>query len=111
MRSYFIEGLDESELKKVESLLTEMQLQGSMPGLFWLPIPSSMHTPLQEEHAKECGPYVMGFEIQHNAVQLELLVRAQNALHCACVGYASPELQMHMMRYVEELLEKLSIRI
>ncbi len=111
MRSYLIEGLEEEQCKKLDALLTDMQLQGSMPGLFWLPIPQSMHTSLQDEHAQECGPYVMALEISSRTVQLEFLVRAKNALHCHCVGYADAALQMHMMRYVEDLFEQLSIKI
>ncbi len=111
MRSYLVEGFEDAQLEKLSQLLTDMQLQGSMPGLFWLPIPTPMHTTLQDEHVKECGPYVMGFEIKHQSVQLEFLVRARNALHCQCVAYASPELQMHMMHYVEDLFVQLNITI
>ncbi len=111
MRSYLVEGLEQEQLKKLDDLLSQMQLNGSMLGLFWLPIPATMHTSLQDEHVKECGPYVMGLEIKRDAVQLEFLVRARNALHCHCVAYASPELQMHMMRYVEELFTKLNITV
>ncbi len=111
MRSYLVEGIEDAQLEKLSQLLTDMQLHGSMTGLFWLPIPTAMHTPLQEEHAKDCGPYVMGFEIKHQSVQLEFLVRAKNALHCQCVAYASPALQMHMMHYVEDLFAELAITV
>ncbi len=111
MRSYYVEGLEEKQIEKLSELLTSMDMQGSMPGLFWLPIPTSMHTEIQNEHAQQCGPYVMAFEIERAAVRLEFLVRARNALHCNCVGYATPALQMHMMAYVEELFTKLDITI
>ncbi len=111
MRSYLVEGLEDTHREKLTQLLTDMQLQGSLPGLYWLPIPTSMHSALQQEHAVDCGPYVMGFEIKESAVQLEFLVRAKNALHCHCVAYASPELQMHMMQYVEGLFTQLEIKI
>ncbi len=111
MRSYLIEGLEEQHVEKLSEYLSSMHLQGSMPGLFWLPIPQVMQTELQHEHQQNCGPYVMGFDIERDSARLEFLVRAKNALHCNCVAYASPELQMHMMRYVEELLEKLEIKV
>ncbi len=111
MRSYLIEGLEETQRARLAQLLTNMQLQGSMPDLFWLPIPQAMYTEIQQEHEAKCGPYVMAFEIHESSVQLELLVRAKNALHCNCVAYASPTVQMHMMRYVEELLEELQITL
>ncbi len=111
MRSYYIDGLEEQQLEKITELLTSMNLHDSMPGLFWLPIPKDMYTPIQDEHAKQCGPFVMALEIERDALRLELLVRARNALHCNCVAYAAPSLQMHMMRYVEELCKKLEIII
>ncbi len=86
-------------------------MQGTVQGLYWLPVPAAMRTPLQEEHSKQCGPHVLALEVEGNAVILEFLVRAQNALHCNCVGYADASLRQHMMLYVDELLLSLNITV
>ncbi len=105
MRTYVIDELSEEIIEKIHNQLLEMMLQSALPGVYWLPIPEAQQTTLQIEHTKECGPYVMALEVNTDNVRLEFLVRGKHALHCSCVGYASPELEQHMMRYIDGLLE------
>ncbi len=83
-----------------------MNLQSGVEGVYWLPIPSELHSEIQKEHASKCGPYVMALEVDDESLCLELLVRAKSVLHCNCVSYAHAELEQYMMRYVDSLLSQ-----
>ncbi len=105
MRTYVVDELDEEILEKLRSKLTDMQLQSAILDVYWFPVPEHLYRHIQQEHAHECGPYVMALEINGDSVKLEFLVRGHNVLHCSCVGYATPELEQYMMRYLDGLLE------
>ncbi len=111
MRSYVIDSLNEDQSQKICQHLSSMKMQGSIEGLFWLPIPASMYSPLQEEHKEQCGPYAMALVVDEYTLSLEFLVRAQSALHCHCVSYADATLRQHMMAYIDDLLHSLDITI
>lgn len=108
MRLYCIDELTQQDVTSITARLNEMELGAGLPGLFWLPVPTALLQDVQREHA-ECGPHCMALEVLDDSLRLELLVRARNKLRCECVAYASPELQRHMMDYVDSLLRELSI--
>ena len=109
MKAYHVDQLEPSEIIAITNRLTAMQLESSMTGLFWLPVPSKLLTATQQEHAAQCGPYVLALEVEEDALHLELLVRAQNKIRCECVHYAGVELRNHMIEYVDTLLAELGI--
>ena len=109
MRWYGIDDITEEDTAKLAATLTEMELTSGMDGLFWLPVPAEMLSPVQQEHVESCGPHVMGLEIEENFVRLELLVRARGRMRCECVHYASPELRDRMIVWLENLLAELDI--
>ncbi|CAI3223179.1 hypothetical protein [uncultured Desulfovibrio sp.] len=104
MRWYAVDDLTEKETARLQSLLTQMGLAAGMDGLYWLPPPDDLLSPLQREHAESCGPYVMGLELEETSLRLELLVRARGRLRCDCVHYAGPALREHMIAWLERLL-------
>ena len=109
MRMYRIDELAPHEVKKIVERLKEMDLASSVDEIFWLPLPAALLSEEQKKHVSICGPYVMGLEVQENAVNLEFLVRSRTTLHCSCVGYAAPALMLHMIEYLDSLLASLGI--
>lgn len=109
MRYFSIDDLREDDIRRVRERLNEMELQSDIEDLYWLPAPAAMLSPVQQEHTESCGPHVMALEIQENAVQLELLVRARGKMRCECVHYAAPALQQHMIGWLDQLLRDLDI--
>ena len=105
MRSYCIDEIAPAELERIVRRLDSMDLSAGLEGLYWLPVPANLLTPIRKEHESECGPYVLALEILDDAVRLELLVRARNRLRCDCVAYAEHDLVSHMIAYVHALLE------
>ena len=109
MRWYGIDDLTAEDTAKLAASLTEMELTSGMDGLFWLPAPAELLSPLQQEHAASCGPHVMGLELEETSLRLEMLVRARGRMRCDCVHYASPELRNSMIAWLENLLAELGI--
>jgi hypothetical protein len=109
MRSYYIDGFVSGELERLVERLETMELSAGMEGLYWLPVPCNLLTPLQKQHERDCGPYALGLEVLDGALRLELLVRARNRLRCDCVAYATPMLIGHMTGYLHGLLDELKI--
>lgn len=109
MRSYRIEDLTEKDVAALRTRLEALELHSGMDDMYWLPVGEQHLSAVQHEHAAQCGPYAMALELTEDALHLELLVRARNKLRCECVHYASPELEAHMMRYVDDTLRQLNI--
>ncbi|MBQ4132541.1 MAG: hypothetical protein IJD04_02260 [Desulfovibrionaceae bacterium] len=94
------------QLAGLKACLDNLGFRSSLPDLYWLPVPDEFLNDLQQEHKEDCGPYAMALELSGNSVTLEMLVRAQNQLHCACIALADEELAQHMHDYVSLLLSK-----
>ena len=111
MRLYSLEDLTSENVKAITDRLNELELAGSMEGIYWLPCPADLLNETQREHSEECGPHCMAVEIDGPALRMELLVRAPNKLHCECVSYSSPELRAHMIQYIDDMLVDLNIYV
>jgi len=110
MRLYVVEDLQPEYLTRLKAALDERELAGSVEGIFWLPVPESMLSPEQQEHAS-CGPHAMALEVGPSWLRLELLVRARSTIRCSCIQYAQPELRAHMIDWVDTLLKELDIPV
>ena len=95
-----------AQQERLKESLNSMGLCSSIPDLYWLPVPDELLSDLQEEHKESCGPYVMALEITASGLNLEMLVRAKNQMHCACIAMAAQATAQHMLDYVHLLLFK-----
>jgi hypothetical protein len=112
MRTYLLEDFLPEQLVTVCKRLAEMDLSGSLDGIYYLPLPLDLLTEEQREHHAECGPYIFVLEVVgETSLKLELLVRAQGKLRCSCVAYATPKQREHIMDYMDNLLRELDITV
>lgn len=109
MRTYRIDDLTAADMAAVRARLDAMGLGAGVDGLYWLPVPHGMLTPVQAAHSERCGPFCLALEADGDALCMELLVRARGMLRCACIAYASPPLRTHMIGYLDDLLAELGI--
>lgn len=110
MRTYTIDQLEEADIAAINSRLLDLELQAGLEGIYWLPVPKNMLTPLQEEHFGQCGPYCLALEVGPDAVHMELLVRGMGRISCQCLSFASEELRNHMVAFLENMLLDLNIK-
>ena len=111
MRYYTSDELTRTDTTSLSKRLDAMELRSDIEGLYWLPCPHHLLSPVQQEHAAQCGAHVMALEVLPDTVNLELLVRARNKMRCECVHYASPALAQHMIGYLDALLDELGVHI
>ena len=109
MRTYTLDQLEEAEIAAINTRLLSMELQAGLEGVYWLPVPQNMLTPVQAEHNAQCGPYCLALEVEANSIHLELLVRGQGRIRCECLSFATQELRNHMIAYLEGMLTELGI--
>jgi len=123
MRLYVINDLNDRDVARIESALTERGMAASMDQLYWVDIPKELLTKEQQSHMKDCGPYSMGLEVigeidfegrtpgsSGPMIALELLVRARNKLRCSCIGYATPDQRRFAIDFLDKLLRQLDIQ-
>ncbi|WP_296303577.1 hypothetical protein [uncultured Desulfovibrio sp.] len=106
MRAYLAEDLPPELCRRLADFARERGYASSLEGLFWLPVPESLWSPLQREHAARCGPYAVSLEIGEDFLRLELLVRACNRLHCDCVAPADSATRQALIDRLEELISE-----
>lgn len=109
MRSYTIDQLDTQDITAITRHLEGLGLAAGLESLFWLPVAQEHLSPTQQEHAARCGPYALALEMTEDALHLELLVRARNAMRCECIATAPPTLRQQSMDYLDALLLELGI--
>ena len=110
MRCYLVDEITPEDMQKLKDRLSEMQIEGGLPGIYKLPVPRGMLNQAREEHFESCGPYYMALEVDEDWIKLEFLVRSGEKIRCSCVGYASNELREHMIGYIDELLLELGVK-
>jgi hypothetical protein len=112
MRCYLIEDFYPEQLQKVLSVLAAKGYSGSLEGIFYLPLPDTLLSDVQREHAAECGPHMLVLEaVDESTLKLELLVRAQKKLRCECVMYATPAQREHIIEYLDDFIRQLDISV
>ena len=109
MRSYLIDEITPENMDKLEAWLTEQDLRSGIDRLYHFPLPPKLLTPTQREHAAECGPFYRAVETGPDWIKLEYLVRARKIMRCACIAYATPDQEAHMVSYLDNLLTDLNI--
>jgi hypothetical protein len=93
MHSLRLDELEPGQLARLRLFLGQTCRPGLLPDTYWWPVPQRALSPLQREHLVSCGPYCLALLLEEReaALKMELLVRAENNLHCPCLAMASPE--------------------
>ncbi|MCA1988628.1 MAG: hypothetical protein LDL07_05705 [Desulfarculus sp.] len=108
MRSLVFDELMAKDLERLAQHLGEVCEPSRMEGVYWLHLPADLLTPEQAEHAA-CGPHRVALVLEEGSLRLELLVRAQNSLRCACTGYATPAQRQFLLGFMDRLVTDLGL--
>lgn len=116
MRTYLVEDIADNDFKKIVAAFDQLELNGPIEGIYYLPLPEELLQPEQKEHLGECGPYFMALETvqtphEEHHIKLELLVRGRNKIRCSCVTYATPAQRKHMIDYLDKFIEELEVSV
>ena len=109
MRSLLLDELAPGDMDRLlEHLGRTLQTSG-LPDVFWLELPPDLLTPEQAAHRDTCGPHRVALVVEQDSLRLELLVRAQESLRCACTAYATGAQRDFLMAYLDRLVAELGL--
>ena len=108
MKQYLIDQLREGDFLKLEDYLNTNAEKGDLPGIYWVPIPKTLHEKSQQEHS-DCQPFYFAINLDRQSISFELLIRTRTRLRCGCIEYASQNQRDHILNYADGLFEKLNL--
>lgn len=109
MRQIVIDELSPMEKDNIDSYLKRCLQPGPMVGLYWLVLPSDLHSAAQQGH-EQCGPFYLAVEVDTAGVRFELLVRSHANLHCSCIAYATPTQRQFVLDFIDRMITDEMIR-
>jgi len=108
MRSYLVDEIDSSDIKKITDFLKENAVSSNLDQLFWVKIPQDILSEAQFQH-RGCQPHVFAVEVGRDWVKLEFLVRSLNNMQCTCPGYSTKQQMDFIINFAHTLIEHLDI--
>lgn len=110
MKQYVIDELGESDLKKLQSHLTQRFGSAMLERVYWVPLDPQLYTPVQAAH-KDCHPLYFALQLKPGALAGEFLVRTHNRIRCDCMGYATETQQNWFISLIEDIVSELGIAV
>jgi hypothetical protein len=109
MKSFLIDEIGASDLVRIHEFLRGKAVPSGVDTLFWVKVPASLLTPLQQEHVP-CQPHVFAVETGQKFVKAELYLRTLRDMRCPCQDYCTPQQAHFVIEWVNGMLKDLSIR-
>lgn len=109
MRQYVVDELTFRDYEKIKQGLNLRYGPAALDGVYWVPMPASMLTPIQKAH-QSCQPFYMAIVLESTRIIAELLVRTQQRIRCDCMGYATETQRNWFFESIDELLRELEIK-
>jgi len=109
MRSYLIDEISLSDMKKVNAYLKQNALRSDLEAIFWVQIPEDHLRDIQLQH-RDCQSHVFAIEVGTDWIKLEFFIRNLKDLQCACSGYCSPRQRDFILNYAHNIINDLGIR-
>jgi len=110
MKQYVIDQLRWNDYEGVKGYLDARGQKTAMEGVYWIGLPESLYTTVQNEHPR-CHPYYFAVNLSFDRVDFELLIRSRQIMRCDCIAYAVPEQRDYIIGFADEMLERLKIKI
>ncbi len=109
MRSYLLDEISPSDLKKINSFLEENAVRSSLNQLFWIKMPEDILSEIQFQH-RHCQPHVFAVELGREWIKLEFYVRSLTNMRCTCPGYGTRQQREFIINFAHTMIERLDIR-
>ena len=110
MKQYVIDELSDEDQEKIKTYLDKNAEQGTVAGIYKLPLPEKLLNATQKRHTK-CQPFYFAIELENHRITYELLVRSANQIRCDCIAYADERQCRWLIREADAMLEKLALVI
>lgn len=108
MKQYLVDTLTHKDYTLLKEVLDGQLEKSVLEGLYWLVLPGALATEEQRAHL-DCAPHVVAVELREDSIACEFLVRTKKTLRCSCMGYATEEQILWIIRFLDRLLEENAI--
>ncbi len=109
MRQYLLDEISRPDIPRVRDYLQDHALASSLEDLWWVDLPEDLLNPEQFAHP-DCRPFRFAVELGDDFVRFELLIRSQQTMRCACIGYATRGQRDFILAFADRLVEDLDLR-
>ena len=109
MRHYMLDEIARIDIPRVREYLNGHAIAASLPDIWWVDLPEDLLSPEQFEH-RDCRPFRFAVELGEDFVRFELLIRSEQTMRCACIGYATRQQRDFILGYADRLVEDLALR-
>lgn len=108
MRSYLIDEIGPSDVKKISDYLKRNAAASSLDQIFWVTIPNDILSQTQFQH-RDCQPHAFAVELGLNWIKLEFFIRSMKNMRCTCPGYGTRQQQAFIISFAHSMIEQLDI--
>lgn len=109
MKYYLVDEISVDDMERALLFLRENGTISGLENVFWIRVPEEYLTETQSGHMG-CRPYFFAVEVGGGMIKAEFFIRTLKAMTCSCNGYPDPGQVRYIIRYVDNMIEKLDIR-
>ena len=110
MKQYVIDELRPCDYQKIKQHMAEHFSRSGVEGIYWIPIERELLTAEQIEH-EDCQPHYFSLVLEENLLACEMLIRTRNKIRCSCMGYADEKQRDRIIKFADNLLNTLDIKV
>ena len=111
MKQYVVDQLRPGDHAKLAGYLENAYGESRMmEGVWWVPLDPEDEAEAQRAHP-QCRPFVFAMELCGGSLSCELLIRTLNRVRCDCIAYADDRQTLSIIRFVDGILNELSISV
>jgi hypothetical protein len=109
MRQYQIDEISRNDIPRIRDYLQDHALASSLEGVWWVDLPEDLLSPEQFAHP-DCRPFRFAVELGDSFVRFEFLIRSEQTMRCACIGYATRGQRDFILAFADRLVADLALR-
>jgi hypothetical protein len=109
MRQYLLDEISRGDIPRIREYLNEHALAAGLEDIWWVDLNEDLLSPDQFTH-QDCRPFRFAVELGDNFVRFEFLIRSQQTMRCACIGYATRTQRDFILAFADRLVEELGLR-
>ena len=109
MRQYLLDEISKGDIPRVRGYLNEHATASRLNDIWWVDLSEDLLNPGQFSH-QDCRPFRFAVELGETFVRFEFLIRSQQTMRCACIGYATRVQRDFILAFADRLVEDLALR-
>ncbi len=102
MQAFSVDHLSKEEVSRLAKALPEFTKPSPLDGLFWVPIPEEILSPVQRAHVS-CQPHYFAVELGEDFISFDFLVRNFQRIRCDCIAPATNQQKLFLLELAKKI--------